>query len=200
MATNRIDWNPNPGIFAKTNHLFGPLEVDLFATHLSTQCQRYFSWRPDLYAEATDAFLKYWTHLRGYANPPRNLIGKAICQVQSQQAKIALVAPVWRIQPWYPILLTTLIHYPRIIPPTVEITTSQPPPPMVPQLAVWHISRRDTEANNFLRKLQISCSAMSSSSVAQWLKFLLEASGIDASILNTHLVLGASSNSWDCHR
>ena len=158
VATSRTDWKLNPAIFAQTNQLFGPLEVDLFATRLSTQCQCFFSWRPDPYAEATDAFLQNWTHLRGYANPPWNLIGKTISQVQSQQARIALVAPVWRTQPWYPILLTTLIDYPRIISPAAEITTSQPPPPMVPQLAVWHISGRDTETNNFLRKLQTSCS------------------------------------------
>ena len=141
-GTNRIDWRLNPAIFAKIDHLFDPLEVDLFATCLSTQCQRYFNWRPDPHAEATDAFFQNWTHLKGYANPPWNLIGKAISQVQSQQARIVLVAPVWRTQPWYPILLFTLIDYPRIITPAVKITTSQPPPPMFPQLAVWHISGR----------------------------------------------------------
>ena len=81
VATNRIDWRLNPAIFAKIDHLFGPLEVDLFATRLSTQCQRYFNWRPDPYAEATDGFLQNWSHLEGYANPPWNLIGKAISQV-----------------------------------------------------------------------------------------------------------------------
>ena len=83
VATNRTDWKLNPAIFANINQLFGPLEVDLFATHLSTQCQRFFSWRPDPYAEATDVFLQTWTHLKGYANPPWNLIGYTISQVQS---------------------------------------------------------------------------------------------------------------------
>ena len=84
VATNRTDWKLNPAIFAKIDHLFGPLEVDLFATRLSTQCQCYFSWQPDPYAKATDTFLQNWTHLRGFANPPWNLIGKAISQVQFQ--------------------------------------------------------------------------------------------------------------------
>ena len=158
VATNRTDWKLNPAIFAKIDHLFGPLEVDLFATRLSTQCQCYFSWRPDPYAKATDTFLQNWTHLRGFANPPWNLIGKAISQVQFQQARIVLIAPVWRTQSWYPILLSTLVDYPRIITPVVEITASQTPPLMFPQLAVWHISGRDTETKSFLRKLQASCS------------------------------------------
>ena len=84
---------------------FGPLEVDPFATRLSAQCQQYFSWRPDPSAEATDAFLQVWTHIKGYANPPWNLIGRTLTQVQTQWATIALVAPVWKSQPWYPTLL-----------------------------------------------------------------------------------------------
>ena len=70
-----------PSNICKIDHLFSPLEVVLFATRLSTQCQRYLSWQQDPYAEATDAFLQNWTHLKGYANPPWNLIGKAISQV-----------------------------------------------------------------------------------------------------------------------
>lgn len=35
----------------------GPLEVDLFASHLSRQLPRFYSWRPDPEAEATDAGL-----------------------------------------------------------------------------------------------------------------------------------------------
>ena len=34
VAANRTDWKLNPAIFAQINHLFGPLEVDLFATWL----------------------------------------------------------------------------------------------------------------------------------------------------------------------
>jgi hypothetical protein len=50
--------------------LYFPLEVDLFASRLTSQCRRYFSWRPDPFAEATDAFLQDWTVLKGFANPP----------------------------------------------------------------------------------------------------------------------------------
>ena len=55
--TDRTDWKLPPNIFLKIQQTFGPLEVDLFATRLSAQCQRYFSWWPDPSAEATDAFL-----------------------------------------------------------------------------------------------------------------------------------------------
>ena len=43
--TDRTDWKLNLIIFHKFNYLWGPLEVDLLASSLSTQCQHYFSWR-----------------------------------------------------------------------------------------------------------------------------------------------------------
>ena len=58
---DRSDWRLNPAMFVKISQLFGPLEVDLFAIRLSAQCQRYFSWWPDPYVEATDVFLQSWT-------------------------------------------------------------------------------------------------------------------------------------------
>ena len=33
-----------------------PLKVDLFTSRLTHQCQRYFSWWPDPFVKATDAF------------------------------------------------------------------------------------------------------------------------------------------------
>ena len=156
--TDRTDWKLNPTIFRKISRLWGPLEVDLFASRLSTQCQRYFSWRPDPSTEATDAFLQTWTHMRGYANPPWNLVGRTLSQVQTQQANIVLVAPVWKSQPWYPTLLLMLVDYPRLITSNHQVMLNQDPSMMLPQLAAWRISGRDTEVNTFRRKLQTSCS------------------------------------------
>ena len=60
---------------------FGPLDMDLFASRLSTQCPHYFSWRPDPYALATDAFLQDWTAMNCYVNPLWNLVGRVLAQV-----------------------------------------------------------------------------------------------------------------------
>lgn len=88
---DRLDWKLNPVIFQKINQTLGPLEVDLFASRLTTQCQ---AWHPDPYAVATNAFLQDWSHLRGYANLPWCLIGKVLAQIQTQQAQVVLLAPV----------------------------------------------------------------------------------------------------------
>ena len=154
---DRSDWKLNPILFKRIVNLFGPIEVDLFASRLTAQCPVYFSWRPDPYAAATDAFLQDWSQIRGYANPPWSLIGRVLSQVQVQQAYIILVAPVWKTQPWYPLLLGMLRAYPYLIR-HHQIMLNRDSESLSPQLAVWPISGRDTESMSFQRKLHPSCS------------------------------------------
>ena len=47
----------------------------------------------------------YWGPLIGFANPPWCLIGRGLSQVMDQKAQVVLVAPVWKGQPWHPVLL-----------------------------------------------------------------------------------------------
>ena len=154
---DRSDWKLNPILFKRIVNLFGPIEVDLFASRLTAQCPVYFSWRPDPYAAATDAFLQDWSQIQGYANPPWSLIGRVLSQVQVQQAYIILVAPVWKTQPWYPLLLGMLRAYPYLIR-HHQIMLNRDSESLSPQLAVWPISGRDTESMSFQRKLHPSCS------------------------------------------
>ena len=137
VLMDRSDWKLNPMIFQKISLLFGPIEVDLFASRLSTQCQRFFSWWP--FAEATDAFLQSWSHLKGFANPPWCVIGRVLAQVKSQRAQFVLVAPVWKTQPWFPTLLWMLIDYLKLISRDQQILAPdqhQPHVGTLPQLAI----------------------------------------------------------------
>ena len=160
VMIDRSDWKLNPAIFRRINQVMGPVQIDLFASRLTTQCQRYFSWRPDPYAEATDAFLQDWSQVKGYANPPWNLVGRVLAHVQSQQAQVVLVAPVWKTQPWYPLLLSMLVQFPFLINQGPEVIVHQPQPVLDTQLAVWNISGRDTESRSFRRTLPRSCSSL----------------------------------------
>ena len=80
---DRSDWILNPRIFNKIQQKWGPLEVDMFASRLTAQLKRFFSWRPDPEAEALDAFNQNWGNLQGrsYANPPWNLVGRVLNRV-----------------------------------------------------------------------------------------------------------------------
>ena len=61
------DWKLDPSVFAELDHLWGPLDVDLFASRLTAQLPRFYSWRPDPQAEAIDAFSQDWGMVKGYA-------------------------------------------------------------------------------------------------------------------------------------
>ena len=97
VMKDRTDWMLCPKIFHKINRKLGPLQVDLFASRLTTQLPHYASWRPDPEAMACDAFSLDWSQMKGYANPPWNLIGKVLSQVRSQQTTLVIVTPLWKV-------------------------------------------------------------------------------------------------------
>jgi hypothetical protein len=157
---DRSDWKLDRYIFKRINRRYGPLTVDLFASRLTSQCHRYFSWRPDPYAEATDAFLQDWSIEKGFANPPWNLISRVLTKTQSQGTGIILVAPVWKAQPWYPLLLSMLVDWPRLLPKqSMRVETLSQSAMVEPQLAVWSISGRDSVVRDFRTRLVNSSSS-----------------------------------------
>ena len=156
---DRSDWKLAPTIFQKIHHLLGPLSMDLFASQLPL----YVSWKPYPLAMGTDAFSMDWSNLPGeiYANPPWGLISRVLSRARSQKVQeMVLVAPVWKAQAWYPLLLQMLVREPLIIPQSQEIIQSvcqNRLPDIIPQLAVWIISGVDVRATAFRSQLQTSC-------------------------------------------
>ena len=96
---DRSDWMLHLSIFQRVLHHFPYLEIDLFAKRPTYQLPRFYRWRPDPLAEATDAFLQKWRWVRRYANPPWNLVGRVLAKLEEQAADLILIAPVWPSQP-----------------------------------------------------------------------------------------------------
>ena len=105
---DHCDWMLNPLIFNQIQSLMGPLENDLFASRLTKQLARFYSWRPDPDAENTDAFSQDWSKARGFANPPWCLIARSLSQVKLLKARLVMIKPLWVTQPWYPSILGML--------------------------------------------------------------------------------------------
>ena len=121
---DRWDWQIHPNIFQRINQKWGPLSVDLFASRLTHQLPEYYSWRPDPYAKATDAFLQTWSGKMCYANP------HAQDSLRNQSATSRgdpLVAPQSQPPPFQP----------------QEV-----------QLAVWPTSGDTAKQKSFRKKLQ----------------------------------------------
>ena len=143
---------PNP-----INHLVGPLSTDLFASRLSSQLPVFVSWRPDPLAAATDAFTQDWNTLpeKLYANPPWGLIGRVLSLVHTQGVQeLMLVAPVWKVQAWYPLLLQMLIRVPILIPQSPDTIQSVCQNNLPAQLAMWLIYTNNVKTATFLRQQQ----------------------------------------------
>ena len=99
VTKDHCDWMIHPEVFNQINTRLGPLEVDMFASRLTHQLPRFFSWGLDPAAEAVDAFNQDWSQFVGYANPPWCLILSVLAKILRDKARVILVAPVWSTQP-----------------------------------------------------------------------------------------------------
>ena len=83
---DRCNWMLSQSIFYQIMTVMGSLEMDLFASRLTRQLPRFYSWRPDL---STDAFMQDWSACRGFANPLWSLIPHCLTKVKVQAARFA---------------------------------------------------------------------------------------------------------------
>ena len=139
--------------------VLGPCQLDLFATRLNHQLNRYLSWKPDPFAMATDAFCISWKDKGGYAFPPFALIGRCLQKVREERATLVLVAPTWSAQAWYPALLELLISDPLLLPKRKDLLTdpfNRFHPMEDLQLAAWKVSGDSTMIWEYQRGLPSS--------------------------------------------
>lgn len=70
LADPDTKWFLSNQNFQQVARIFGPFDVDLFASLLNAKCHSYVSWFPDLGSIAVDAFAFSWKGLNFYAFPP----------------------------------------------------------------------------------------------------------------------------------
>ena len=139
------DWNDRKLKTSVIHPLITDCQVDLFASRLSHQLDRYVIWRPDPQALHTDAFTMSWSNIRAYAFPAFNLFHAVLHKTRAETATLTL-APLWSAQPWWPLLIGMLIDYPVYLgdDPALLADMSNPGQihPLFPtlKLAVWRIS------------------------------------------------------------
>ena len=71
--------------------LFCQLSLDIIASSLATQMATCMSWKPDPYCKAPSLDVP----------SPFCLIGKVLIEVSQERAKMILIAPTCKSQPWY---------------------------------------------------------------------------------------------------
>ena len=115
------EWQLSKTIFQTIANQFPTFSIDLFASMLNTQLDRFASWDPDPHASIIDAFSVSWGNEYFYALPPFSLIPKCLRKISSDLAEGVLVVPAW-----CPILLQMLSQPPKLLiwsPPQMELLT-----------------------------------------------------------------------------
>ena len=113
--SDNTEWMLNQTAFQRIIERFGMPQIDIFASRLNKQVDRYISWRPEPEAFAVDAFTVNWSHWKFYAFPPFNLIPMCLQKIRRDNANGILVVPNWPTQAWFPILKSMLLEEPMII-------------------------------------------------------------------------------------
>ena len=100
-----------------TNSLkhFPKFSIDLFASLLNRQVERYASWHPDPHAAIVDSFSVSWANEYFYAFPPFCFIPKCLERISRDQAEGVLLVPAWPTQTWYPLLLQMLTQQHKLL-------------------------------------------------------------------------------------
>ncbi|KAI2663175.1 Transposon Ty3-G Gag-Pol polyprotein [Labeo rohita] len=139
------EWMLHPEVVKQIWRVFGPAQVDLFATRENTQCPLWYS----LVHPAPlglDAMVQTWPILRLYAFPPIALLPGVLERVRRDGVSLLLVAPYWPGQVWFSDLISLLDGSPWEIPVRGDLLsqaggTILHPRPELWKLWVWPLTR-----------------------------------------------------------
>ena len=124
--------------------------IDLFASRLNAQYERYVSFRPDPEAFAVDMFSLSWQSLDFYAYPPFSIISRVLQKVRRDRAEGVIIAPCWPTQVWWPVLQTMTVGQPILLPSKMSLLSLPSHPTarhrLLPKmrLMAWRISGRNS--------------------------------------------------------
>jgi hypothetical protein len=98
------DWQIQPHIFKFMNNKFGPFSIDLFASNLSHQTQKFYSKYWCQGTSGVDAFAFDWGKETCWVVPPPVLIPRVLRHMQSCQAEGVMIIPRWQSSVFWPLL------------------------------------------------------------------------------------------------
>ena len=130
-------------------------EIDLFASKANKKLSMYVSWKYDQAAQAIDAFSISWDSFDIYMFPPFCLLARVLHKFRQDRCKKALlIAPLWKAQPWFPLILQYLVAPPLILP--RDCLVPHPTPMLDLKLVAWIISMDVGAQQEFQRTLPVS--------------------------------------------
>ena len=119
---DKHEWKLDENIFWEICKNFGTPSIDLFASRLNKQVNKFCSWKPDPEAEYFDAFSINWAQFELiYIFPPFAMIARCLQKMRAEKARGWMVVPLWTSQPRLGTLLKMIIKDPRLITQTKNV-------------------------------------------------------------------------------
>ena len=81
-----LEWSLNKIFFEKIVGNFGPVTIDLFASHVSCKVNRYYSYNLEPEAIEIDAFSYCWSNETFYAFPLFAIISNVLSKIEAEMA------------------------------------------------------------------------------------------------------------------
>lgn len=133
---------------------FSP-DVDLFASHSNNKLPMFVSWKHHPSAMVSDAFSVSWGKFTPYLFPPFCLLSRVLHKFRMDNCRRAiLIAPLWRAQPWFPIILQLTIAPPLLLPKDALVPLPIPLPEI--KLLAWTISTDVGAQQDYRKTLPVS--------------------------------------------
>ena len=121
------EWRLSTHLFQNISSMFGNPTLDLLASRINYQIDRYISWKPDPKALAIDAFSIKWNTEFYYIFPPFSLLWQVTVKIYRDKTKVIVVIPKWSTQHSYPNLLRKATKSMTITPSSKNLVQLQDP-------------------------------------------------------------------------
>ena len=134
------EWTLRQDVCNRLFQRWGCPALDLFATIHNRRLPAFVSPLPHPQAWGTDALAMDWTGLHAYLFPPFATLLQVLRKIQNTTTgEFILIAPCWPAQPWFPLLLETIIDHPIALPLHPDLVTQGTQRHPHPFLSILHL-------------------------------------------------------------
>ena len=119
------DWGVSVELFEYLDSLWGPHEVDFFASENNNKLSAFYSRFWTVSSIGVDAFTVDWFGVNGWFVPPVNLISKVLKYMYQCRAFGTLIVPVWKSASFWPILIDENQNFIHAVMSYIELPTSR---------------------------------------------------------------------------
>lgn len=98
------EWRVSDEFFSFIDEMWGPHDVDRFASFRNRKVHRFNSKFVDFQSEAVDAFTQSWSDCNNWLVPPIKLVPRVLAHLLFDKAAATLIVPKWPSSAFWPLI------------------------------------------------------------------------------------------------